>query len=168
MGNTIELPLRPHKANLALQLRIATLLQEGARQWLDFGRQLLGDGVAEGGAEAEALRAAHDWQALAALPAEAFWRQLQQRFGEGQAAARIAIGAQTAFADGLQAAVRTWQQDSAQALADALGTPMVPDAPAWGGGPWTSWQSLLAGKAGSGVTTSGRQARPAMEVGKHE
>jgi len=155
MGNKTELPLRLHKANLALQLRIATLVQEGGRQWLDFGRQLLGDGIAEGGAEARALRAAHDWQALATLPGEAFWRQLQQRLGEGQAAARVAISAQTAFADGLQAAVRAWQKDSAQALADALGTPVAPDAPAWGD-PWKSWQPLLAGMAGIGDTTTSR------------
>lgn len=111
-----NLPLALHKANIEFYLRIGKLLQEGGQQWLELGNRAFGDGIAESGAEVQQLLQTQDWQALATLPAEAFWRQLQQRFGDAQAVAQIAISGQTRFASGLHEAIQAWQQESAQAL----------------------------------------------------
>lgn len=142
MNNLSELPLDLHKANLELQVRVGKLIQESGQQWLDFANRMYGDGIAESNAEVEELLKTRDWQKLATLPAESFWRQVQQRFGDSQAAAQIAIGAQTAFASGLQEAVRTWQKETAEALGDN------PLAGSLGDSAWNDllkpWERLLS------------------------
>ena len=101
MSDISKLPLNLYKANLGLQVKLGRLFQESGRQWIDYGYRLVNDGIVESNAEAEALLTAEDWQKLATLPAESFWRQLQQRFGDSQAVAQIAVTAQTDFARGL-------------------------------------------------------------------
>ncbi|MEL1263798.1 phasin family protein [Pseudoxanthomonas putridarboris] len=130
MSGKTELPLSLFKANIELQTRINRLAQQGGQQWLDLSNRLLGDGIAESNAEIEELLKTEDWQTLATLPAESFWRQLQQRFGDSQAAVQIAVSAQTAFANGLQEALRAWQKETAEALGSG-GIPGAPFADAW-------------------------------------
>jgi len=134
------LPQALYRTNLQLQARLAALLQDTARQWLDFWQRLVEEGVLESDAGLQAL-GRHDWQALAALPAEAFWRQLQQRFGDQQAATQVAVAAQTAFARGLQEALQAWQEDTVQALeAAGLALPLSGDWAALSG----DWAALFA------------------------
>lgn len=130
MGNTNELPLNLYKANLELQIRIGKLLQESGKQWIDLAYRLSNDGISESNAEVDELLQAEDWQKLAALPAESFWRQLQQRFGDSQAMAQIAVTAQTGFVRGLQEAVQTWQKETAGVLGSFPTTAPL-NAPAW-------------------------------------
>ena len=119
MNDPTDLPLALYQANFDLQVRIGELLQDSGRHWLEFGQRLVNDGLVENGAELQQLMAAGDWQKLAALPADAFWRQLQQRFGDQQAAAQIAVAAQSSFARDLQEALSRWQQDTIAAMDDA-------------------------------------------------
>lgn len=119
MTDPTDLPLALYQANFDLQVRIGELLQDSGRHWLEFGQRLVNDGLVENGAELQQLMAAGDWQKLAALPADAFWRQLQQRFGDQQAAAQIAVAAQSSFARDLQDALSRWQQDTIAAMDDA-------------------------------------------------
>ena len=155
MSNTTQLPLNLYKANLELQTRIAKLIQEGGRQWLELGQRAIEDGIAECDAEVEEVLKAGDWQALATLPAESFWRQVQQRFGDSQAAVQIAVGAQTAFASGLQDAVRTWQKETALAPGDN------PLAASFEGSPWADllkpWQQLLSPSASAAPSPAAKQ-----------
>ncbi len=123
MNTKTELPLELYKANLELQARVNKLIQETGEQWLDLGHRLIGDGIAESNAEIEEVLKADDWQSLATLPAESFWRQVQQRFGDAQAVTQIAVVAQNTFASGLQDAIRTWQQETAQTLGGITGLP---------------------------------------------
>lgn len=116
MSNKTDLPLNLYKANLELQARVTRLAQQNGQQWLEFGHRLLGDGIADSDATVAELLKADNWQNLATLPADAFWRQLQQRFGDTQAVAQIAISAQTAFAQGLQQAVQAWQKEAGEAI----------------------------------------------------
>ena len=58
----------------------------------------------------EGLRKAENWQSLATLPGESFWRQLQQRVGDTQELTQVAISNQAAFTSGLQEAIETWQK----------------------------------------------------------
>ncbi|GAA5232011.1 phasin family protein [Verticiella sediminum] len=109
-------PLALYKAHLKFHTSVNRLYQEGARRWLGFCHQLVADGIAESDAEVEALLHTENWQKLSTLPAEAFWRQVQQRFDDARAAARIAITAQTAFAAGLQDAAQAWQRETVDAL----------------------------------------------------
>lgn len=146
MSDISRLPLNLYKANLGLQVKLAKLFQESGRQWIDYGQRLVNDGIAESNAEAEEMLATDDWQKLATLPAESFWRQLQQRFGDSQAAAQIAITAQTGFAHGLQEAVQAWQQQTAGVLGE-----VAPAALSGGDSPWANlfkpWQQLLQAAA---------------------
>ena len=141
-----KLPLNLYKANLGLQVKLGRLFQESGRQWIDYGYRLVNDGIVESNAEAEALLTAEDWQKLATLPAESFWRQLQQRFGDSQAVAQIAVTAQTDFARGLQEAVQAWQQQTAGVLGE-----VAPAALSGGDSPWANlfkpWQQLLQAAA---------------------
>ena len=120
MDSSLSLPWRLHQANLALGLDIDRLLHEGARRWLEAGGQLYGEAIAGHAAEAQALRPARDWPGFATLPADAFWRQLQVQLSEGQALAQVAMTVQTALANGLEQALRTWGKDRAAALGEAM------------------------------------------------
>ena len=136
MNDPTDLPLALYQANFDLQVRIGELLQDSGRHWLEFGQRLVNDGLVENGAELQQLMAAGDWQKLAALPADAFWRQLQQRFGDQQATTQIVVAAQASFARGLQDALAAWQRDTIAALDQAgLATPAL--------GP--EWSHLFAG-----------------------
>lgn len=141
MKKMSELPLNLYKSNLELQLKIGRLIQENGREWFDFGHRLIDDGIAESNAEVDELLKTGDWEKLAALPAESFWRQVQQRFGDSQAVAQIAISAQTAFASGLQDALEAWQKETAQALGEN------PFAASLGNDAWATllkpWEQLL-------------------------
>ena len=103
-------PLKLHKANLELQIQINRLLQEGGKRWVDVASQASAEGIAEVKAEIEGLRKAENWQSLATLPGESFWRQLQQRVGDTQELTQVAISNQAAFTSGLQEAIETWQK----------------------------------------------------------
>lgn len=114
-----DLPLMLYKANLEFYLKTGKLLQESGQQWLEIGTRAFGDGIAESNAEVDQLIRSGDWQTLAALPHDAYWRQFQQRFGDSQAITQIAISNQAQFFAGLQEALHTWQEESAAALGTA-------------------------------------------------
>ncbi|KAF1687365.1 hypothetical protein B1992_05165 [Pseudoxanthomonas broegbernensis] len=140
MNDPAGLPLALYQANLELQARIGRLIQESSRHWLDFGQRLAG-GMAGPEPGLQAMLRSQDWQALASLPAEAFWRQLQPRPDDHVAIAQIAVAAQTAFSRGLQDAVQDWQRRTVGALDDAGLTAAVSD-PAWEA-LFRSWRALM-------------------------
>lgn len=153
MNDPTDLPLALYQANFDLQVRIGELLQDSGRHWLEFGQRLVNDGLVENGAELQQLMAAGDWQKLAALPADAFWRQLQQRFGDQQAAAQIAVAAQSSFARDLQDALSRWQQETIAAMDEAgfgLAVPAVD----------TQWTAMF-GNAASPRAPAAKKAAPA-------
>ncbi|MCD9007107.1 phasin family protein [Luteimonas sp. XNQY3] len=154
MRDATELPLRLIQANLELQLRIAALIQENGRQWSELAGRAVGDGRVEQDAELRDLLRTQDWQALAALPANAFWRQMQQRIGDGQELARVAVGAQNAFTDGLVDALRAWQDKTAEVLASSSN---ATTDEAWRAlaEPWERLLSAFAPPAGSGKPRGG-------------
>ncbi len=158
MNDVTAVPLQLHRANLELQARIGRLLQDSGSQWLDFAQRLAGDGIAEHNAELAGLLQAGDWQKLATLPVDLFWRQLQQRVGDSQEAAQIAVNAQAAFASGLQAAVQAWLQDTTNALA-AAGNGTVDEATlAQWRGLQDAWAALLQpGQAAPAASRRGRK-----------
>lgn len=128
MNDPTALPIALYQANLALQTRLGELVQAGGRHWLEFGQRLVNDGLVENSIELQEILRTLDWQKLAALPADAFWRQMQQRFGDQQAATQLAVAAQSAFAHELQDALGAWQRDTIAALDDAgfgLAAPVV-------------------------------------------
>ena len=110
------LPLNQFKANLELQAKLAKLVQENHRQWLGVRERLADEGIADSDALVAQLLQVEDWQKLVTSPAVAFWHQLEQRFGDTQAVAQVAVSAQTAFTQGLQEALRAWQQETVSAL----------------------------------------------------
>lgn len=115
-----QLPLDLYKNNLALLARIGKLVQENYLQWTSFGDRLIRDSVSESDAQLDALLDHDNWQNLATLPAESFWRQLQLRIGDAQTAAQIAMGSQTSFTTGLQEALSVWQQQTMKSIGNDL------------------------------------------------
>jgi len=132
MNSPAALPFALYRANLALQARIGELVQASGRRWLEFGQRLVDDGLVENQAELKEILRAQDWQKLAALPADTFWRQMQQRFGDQQAAAQIAVATQSQFARELQDAFVHWQHEVTDAMDDAgLGQAVPAFDPDW-------------------------------------
>lgn len=153
MGNASDLPLALWKANLDLQLRLGRLVQDSGREWMELGTRAAGEGAAEFDAEFRRLLRGGDWQALAALPVEAFWRQAEQRVGDGQALNQLALRVQDGFVRGLVEALQDWQAQLAAAWSDAgAGVDGVP-------GLAEAWQSLAAGlQAGASAPDAGAPA----------
>src|SRR5690606_5796434 len=138
MDKASNLPMALLKANLDLQARLGDLLQQGGQQWLEQGTRAAGESAAEFQAQAARLLQAGDWQALAALPMETFWRQAGQPAGDGQAAAQASLKAQENFVGGLTEALQEWQRDLAKAWAVAgIDAGAVPGIPG-------SWDTMLA------------------------
>ncbi|GAA4341215.1 hypothetical protein GCM10023144_41660 [Pigmentiphaga soli] len=116
MSNPSDLPLALHKANMEFVLRTAGLMQDSVRQWFDLGAKVVDARCAESKSCAERLTRIHDWPSFATLSGESARGVFQQRLGDGQAAAQVAIASQAAFASGLQDAFQAWQKDTAQAF----------------------------------------------------
>ena len=146
MKDPTTFPLALSQANAQLLARIAELARTGGQQWYELVQRLVNDGLVEGGTEVQEILRAQDWQRLLSLPADACLRQLQQRFGDSQAVAQIAVTAQTDFARGLQEAVQAWQQQTAGVLGE-----VAPAALSGGDSPWANlfkpWQQLLQAAA---------------------
>lgn len=111
-----ELPIQLYKANAELQLQITRLLQESGHHWLDAMQQINTGRVLESSARIQALQQVADWQALATLPAEVFWRLCQGQVGDGREVGEAAAKSQTAFAEGLRQALAAWQESVAGAF----------------------------------------------------
>ncbi|MCR6664115.1 MAG: phasin family protein [Luteimonas sp.] len=155
MGTPADLPMQLWKANLDLQLRIGRLLQDSGREWMELGTRAVGETVEEGDAEVRGFLRSGDWQSLAALPVDAFWRQAQQRMGDSQAVTQIAVTAQNAFARGLIEALQDWQKDTARILADAgKGAEATADWQAMFA-PWLAFQSAFIPPGGKGTKPRG-------------
>ena len=136
-----ELPIHLYKANAELQLQITRLLQESSHHWLEVMQQLSAGGVLETTSRIQGLQQAADWQALATLPSEVFWRLCQGRMGDAQAVGQVAAKSQTAFANGLRQALTTWQESVSEAFGasgDAASFAQLCQ-------PWTQpWSALVA------------------------
>lgn len=157
--NATTLPFNLYKVNLGLQARIIKLVQTNSQQWLDIGYHAAKDGLAESTAEIEQILKAGDWQKLAALPAESFGRLSQKNVAEGQALAKTLFDSQTAFAEGLQDAVKTWQKETAGLFGES------PVAAPFVNAEWADlfkpWEQALSG---FGFTTGSTKAAPAKDA----
>ena len=116
MSNPSDLPLSLYKANTEFQLRVSKLVMENWKKWLELSSRAVDDGISESQARVEQLLKAQDWTALASMPGETFWRLLQQRAGDTEVTNQIAANVQAHFAQGLQEAIMSWQQDTSRAL----------------------------------------------------
>ena len=155
MSDKTARPLQLLKANLEFQLQVGRLLQQSGQHWAELASRSIGEEVSERDAEIRELLRSGDWQALSALPANAFWRQAQQRLGDGQELARSLMSAQNTFAVGLGAAVQAWQRASSEALATAGTT--SPEA-SWREmvAPWERLMAACVPPTGAGGTGSAR------------
>lgn len=130
--NDPTLALALYKANTELQLRLAQLVQESGHRYLDAAQRISQEGVEEASGELKDLLESSNWQSLATLPAESFWRAFRQRAGEAHAINQMAIDNQKAFAVGLQQAIAQWQQAISKAAEQCQGD-------AQPGAPWLPW-----------------------------
>ncbi len=135
---TESIPLGLFKANIELQLRITRLLQDSGQQWLESAQRAGADSIAETTSEIESLLRAGNWQSLATLPAESFWRLIQQRTGDAQAINQTVIKNQAQFTTGLQQALESWQRSVLGAIGeDSAAQPLQDLFKQWGQA-WTA------------------------------
>ena len=121
MAIDTKTPMALYKANLELVMRLGALLQENRRRWTRFGVASSDDAIERTLDETGRMLTSNDWQSLATLPGETFWRALQGDVGQMQGALDTAVGNQTAFAQGLQEAFAAWQQQCAELIERAGG-----------------------------------------------
>jgi len=149
--STETLPLDLYKANVELQLRITRLLQEGAHRWLESIQKSSAEGVAETTAEIDGLLGSANWQSIATLPAETFWRAFQHRVNDGQAINQLAIKNQAAFTAGLQQALESWQKAMIGVLGGSQSTqPLLQAFGQWGSA-WAQPAGAVNGKTRKGA-----------------
>lgn len=133
-----ELPIDLYKANAQLQLQITRLLQESGHHWLEAMQQISAGGVLETTSRIQGLQQAVDWQALATLPSEVFWRLCQGRMGDAQAAGQAAAKSQAAFANGLRQALAAWQESISEAFGASAETASFAQLCQQWAQPWTA------------------------------
>lgn len=134
--NVESIPMALYKANIELQLRISRLLQENGHLWLESMQQSNAENIEETTAEIEGLLRSANWQALATLPVESFWRHFQNRVGDTQTINQIAVKNQAAFMAGVQQALESWQKAVAETLNTGDSTQSLPDIFAQWGAAW--------------------------------
>ncbi|KAF1045442.1 hypothetical protein [Xylophilus sp.] len=117
-----------YKANLALWLRAAHLLQHEQQQWLELGADLVRDGVRRLDDEARRIHERQGWQALSTALSDAGLHAVHHQAVELQAAAQTAVARQAELAEGLRQAAADWQQEAARGLSEGGRIPVaVPD-----------------------------------------
>mgnify|MGYP001637221164 CR=1 FL=1 len=143
------LPLDLYKANVELQLRITRLLQQGGHRWLESVQQSSMRSVEQTTAEIEGLLQTGNWQSLATLPADTFWRLFQHGVNDSQTINELAIQNQTEFTNGLQEALEAWQK-SVMAVASntSAALPVMDIFKQWGA-PWANAASASDTKKGA-------------------
>ena len=142
-----ELPIHLYKANAELQLQITRLLQESSHHWLEAMQQLSAGGVLETTSRIQNLQQAADWQALATLPTEVFWRLSQGRMGDTQAVGQAAAKSQAVFADGLRQSLSAWQASVSEAFGASGDTASFAQLCQQWAQPWTAPSTAPQGKA---------------------
>lgn len=153
------IPLHLLKAQLELQLHLSRLLQESGQQWLEHAARSGPERIAATGNEIDGLHQTSNWQDLATLPAQSFWRQSQLRMGHAQALVQTAVTSQLTLAQGIQQAVQDWQQQVAGALGS---TPGATDTSVpWSDllARWTSAVQSVQGQAASAAKDTAPQAQ---------
>ena len=142
-----ELPIQLYKANAELQLQITRLLQESGHHWLEAMQQLSAGSMLETTSRIQNLQQAADWQALATLPTEVFWRLCQGRMGDTQAVGQAAAKSQAAFADGLRQSLSVWQASVSEAFGASGDTASFAQLCQQWAQPWTAPSTAPQGKA---------------------
>ncbi len=132
------LPLDLYKANVELQLRITRLLQEGGHRWLESVQKSSLRSVEQTTAEIENLLQTGNWQSLATLPADTFWRLFQHGVNDSQAINQLAIENLTKFTSGLQEALEAWQKSVLAVVSETSAAVPVMDIFKQWGAPWAN------------------------------
>ena len=107
------------KANAVLALHSLALLQQTSRRTWERRAQHLSDIEQETLAEASQIAEAPDWQALAALPASAFWRLANRQVDAWKELTERSISAQSELAEGMRKLLAEWQHSTAEAMSQA-------------------------------------------------
>lgn len=115
------IPLHLLKAQLELQMNLSRLMQESGQQWLEHAARSGPERIAATGNEIDGLHQTSNWQELATLPAQSFWRLTQLRMGHAQALAQTAMASQLTLVQGVQHAVQDWQHQVTGALGNVPG-----------------------------------------------
>lgn len=110
------LPLSLYRANSALQLRIARLLQDNGHRWLNTVRAPQAGTMTNTAAEINALLHSAHWHSLAALPLDSFWRLFQARPMQSSTLHQRIIEDQAEFTRELQLAIDDWRNSVMAAI----------------------------------------------------
>lgn len=143
------LPLDLYKANVELQLRITRLLQEGGHRWLESVQKSSMRSMEQTTAEIEGLLKTGNWQSLATLPADTFWRLFQHGANDSQTINQLAIQNQAEFTTGLQAALEAWQKSVIGVASNTSAAVPIMDIFKQWGAPWANAAGVSDTKKGA-------------------
>ena len=110
-------------------------------------QQLSAGSMLETTSRIQNLQQAADWQALATLPTEVFWRLSQGRMGDTQAVGQAAAKSQAVFADGLRQSLSAWQASVSEAFGASGDTASFAQLCQQWAQPWTAPSTAPQGKA---------------------
>ncbi|ENO97946.1 hypothetical protein C667_06469 [Thauera phenylacetica B4P] len=110
-------------------------------------QQLSAGSMLETTSRIQNLQQAADWQALATLPTEVFWRLSQGRMGDTQAVGQVAAKSQAVFADGLRQSLSAWQASVSGAFGASGDTASFSQLCQQWAQPWTAPSTAPQGKA---------------------
>ena len=119
MSLNTQLPLSLFRAQMTLCMRTGQLMHENRQRWLELADLCTQREVSEAHTEVVESNSAPDWQTLASLPADAFWRGLQRSLQVSQETLLTAVNSQAALGVGMQRALADWQRVAAQAVSHA-------------------------------------------------
>ena len=108
-----------YKANLDLWFKFCQISQQGRHQMLELDERIISDSIEGTRAARELLSDTRNWQELAALPGDIWWRGLYSRFDEIQLATELFLKRHTKVTSECQQALADWQKASAGALKEA-------------------------------------------------
>ncbi len=146
MSVDASIPKALYQANVALALRLATLLQENGAQWFDLFAAEANERVLEARAQREATESDTPSHTPALPTPEQMLRWMQGQPNRWQSLLSQAAGHQLRFIEGVQSALQQWQSDCAAALALA------------GSGPWgAEMPKALMSLGGMGEMTTSMQ-----------
>lgn len=110
-----------YKVNLQFTFRLCDLLRDNALRWSEAGNRAVDSCAAELESAATRMLDAGDWNSLAFISSDLYWKALQLQTRAVQHLAETTLSNHTTLSAATQEAVSAWQQEAASALKETTG-----------------------------------------------
>jgi leucyl aminopeptidase (aminopeptidase T) len=110
-----------YKVNLQFSFRLCDLLRENALRWSEAGNRAVDACAAELESATTRMLDAGDWNSLAFISNDLYWKALQLQTRAVQQLSETTLGNQTTLSSATQEAVSAWQKEASAALKETTG-----------------------------------------------